>query len=267
MRGRYVVPLIFATACFSKPGLRDNPSDGGTDSPPSSTCDFVQQPGLVAYLPFDSVEGTATLDRSQLHNDGVLHGALEPVPGRAGMALQWSAQNQYVDLGSAASLDQLPALTACMWLQPSGSIDAGTLLDKSVDGIVGGWNLYATPQAGSVGLGFVTRSALFEQTSGVIARGGPWAHACVSWDGSDGTLVGQKITGVHLWVDGAEALPSYAVDSYRTSPSNDGARPLRIGSGVEGGTDYTFRGAIDEVVIFDRELDATEIAAIRDCAP
>jgi len=183
------------------------------------------------------------------------------------MALRWSAQNQYVDLGSAESLDQLPAMTACVWLLPVGSTDAGTVLDKSADGIVGGWNLYTTPQGGSVGVGFVNRSALVEQTAGVIARNGPWAHVCVTWDGSDGQVAGNQVSGVHLWVDGSEVQPDYAVETYRTPPADDSPRRLRIGSGAKVGTDYTFRGLIDEVVIFDRVLDGTQIAAIRDCAP
>jgi hypothetical protein len=256
--------MLFTGGCFSRPEFVPN-DDGGTGSDGALTCDFSQAPGLVAYLPFDEVTGTTTPDRSPNAHTGTLHGALALAPGHRGMAMRWTAQNQYVDLGSMSALDQLPAMTMCLWIQPAARSDGLVLLDKSMNGTYGGWNFYLTSNPTTHGLGFVTRSAVFQETPRVIPTDGTWTHVCATWDGMDAQKVGTMLSGVRLYLDADVIAPDYAEDANRTAPASDGPYPLRIGSGYEVGTDYTYRGLIDDVLLFDRVLDESQIEAVRDC--
>ncbi len=250
--------VLAVGGCLSTPELRD-----GNDI----TCDFPQVQGIVAYLTLDQIQMGMVFDASGKHLDGTVTGALSVDSGRVGNAVRWDAQGQYIDLGSEAAVDQLLALTACMWIQPDTSNDHMTLLDKTLDGISGGWNMYLAYASTAVGLGFVNRSGVYEETAPIIMRNGAWVHVCATWDGGPNPKVGNALEGIHLWIDASDVAPSEINEGRRDQPSSDAANPLHVGSGVEGGQNYTYRGLIDEILIFDRVLDGNEIAAVRDCAP
>jgi|GEM_PF-3377794 len=256
MRFRFVAVLAVG-GCLATPELRDD-----TDI----TCDF-QVPGIVTYLTLDQIQMGMVLDASPKHTDGTITGALSVDTGRVGNAVRWDAQGQYIDLGSGPAVDQLLAVTACMWIRPDTSGDHMTLLDKTLDGISGGWNMYLAYGSSTVGLGFGNRSGVYEETVPMIMRNSAWVHVCATWDGGPSPKVGNALEGIHLWIDANDVAPSVINEGRRDQPASDAQYPLRVGSGAEGGPNYTYRGLMDEVLIFDRVLDGNEIAAVRECAP
>lgn len=260
--------MLFTGGCFSRPEFVAGDGGGSDDSStgPIKCPDLNVAPGIVAYLPFDTVTNMTTPEASIYHNDGMLNGGLALTAGRIGMGLRWSAQGQAVSLGSPDSLDQLPALTVCTWIQPQIHTDAVTLVDKSFNGAGGGWNFYMIPDAGMYGLGFVNRSRVNEESLKVIPTDGTWTHVCVTWDGQDSQRVGNKLEGIHFYAEATGIDVVTVNETAHRTPENDAINPVRIGN-VTGSTDYTFRGVMDEVTIFNRELSQSEIAALRDCAP
>lgn len=246
--------------CFSTPQL-----EGGS----SLSCDFTQAPDLVAYLTLDQVVSGQVKDASPNHLDGMVVGDLSLDAGRIENALRWRTVDTYVDLGSGPEVDQLSAMTACAWVVPGGRGDSMNVLDKSLDNQTGGWNMYLGYKTGTTdyGLGFMNRANVFAETEAVIPRDVAWTHVCVTWDGSANPNVGGSLSGIRFWVNGVEQPQVLTSETRRIPPTGDAANPLRIGSGAEGGPDYTFRGLIDEVLIFERVLEAQDIAAIYACAP
>lgn len=254
--------LVIAGGCFSTPEL-----GGGSGDAPNS-CDF-QRPGLKAYFTFDQIVSGQVKDASSNHLDGTVVGALTLDAGRVQSALRWDARDTYVDLGSGLAVDQLTALTACAWVYPASRGDALNLLDKTVDSQTGGWNMYLAYKNGTTnyGLGFMNRANVFAESDAVVVANTAWTHVCVTWDGGANPNVGGSLMGIRLWVNGVEVPQVYISESRRMVPTSDAENPLRIGSSAVGGPDYTFRGLMDEVLLFDRVLEAQDITAIYACAP
>jgi hypothetical protein len=145
------------------------------------------------------------------------------------------------DLGLASAA----ALTVEAWVKPSAEIAGTTLL--------------AFGGEGAPGVALRTNDKLEELTIDLVdgagashaatAKGSPfgadaWHHVAATWDGARGAL----------YVDGA----SVATVEGDFTPSAGGV--LRIGAGLEGAG---FRGAIDEVAVYDRALAAGRVAAHR----
>jgi hypothetical protein len=78
-----------------------------------------------------------------------------------------------------------------------------------------------------------------------------WRHVFVTYDGSS------KAAGLRIYVDGRLQPQTAAADTLANSIQND--QPLRIGSRS---TSAVFRGAIDDVRIYDRALTADEVAQL-----
>jgi hypothetical protein len=81
-------------------------------------------------------------------------------------------------------------------------------------------------------------------------KAGEWQHIAVSYDGS------MKAAGVRIWVDGRPQKLSVLFDSLLWPM--DIKEPWRIGAG--GGV--RFSGEIDDVRVYDRALEADEVAAL-----
>jgi hypothetical protein len=201
-------------------------------------------PGLtgVGYWPLDEGAGVVTEDHAG-DNDGTLVNGPTWTAGMSGGALQFNGSNQFVDLG-AAVLDTTANYTAAAWVK----------LDS-----LGGFAT-AVSQDGD------TNSAFFLQYSGVDNRfafsfagvralaptapeTGRWYHLVGVRDASTGTLT--------LYVDGQRAGATSACA--RESANGNTV----IGRAKFGGNpvDY-WRGAIDQVHVYDRALSATEVAQL-----
>src|SRR5690606_20087706 len=208
-------------------------------------------PGLVVHLPLDEREGLAARDLSGRGNDGALAGLDAPrwVAGRVVGAVDLDGHQ--VDLGSAASIDDLMTLTNCAWIRPrSYPSEFPTIADKSADTFVGGWNFYIHT-AGTFGL--LTNRRQYAEAGGV--RLGAWQHLCASWDGSDGA------SGIALYRDGA-LRAHRETGSNGTGLDKDAARDLILGR-VNSGA-YAFDGLIDDVQLYGRVLTHAEIVGVFD---
>ncbi len=201
-------------------------------------------PGLtgVGYWPLDEGSGETTEDLAGDH-DGTLVNGPTWTTGTSGGALQFNGSNQFVDTG-AAILDTTANYTAAAWVK----------LD-SLDGFA-----TAVSQDGA------SNSAFFLQYSGVDNRfafsfaglralaptapeTGRWYHLVGVRDASAGTLT--------LYVDGQRAGTASACLGDTSSGHTVIGRAKFGGNPV----DY-WRGAIDQVHVYDRALSATEVAQL-----
>ena len=221
--------------------------------------------GLVAWYKLDEGSGVAIVDSSGLGNDGWTTGCGFPFPtwtaGVVGEAMQFAAaSSNCVQVNETPTLELAGSWTVSAWVDlssvpPAGQAYAVVIKPNAasqhnyslwadhgfVDGAAGGtgWAIAFTDPGGV---------EWFAEISTGLAIG-TWVHVAGTWDGS--TLA--------LYVDGAIAAT--------TVP---GGVPSATAY-LTGGTSLLGRneccaqfldGALDEVRIYDRPLDASEVTVL-----
>ena len=215
---------------------RDNPA------PPSS--DWSLADGLVRHFPFDASAAdsaggaVATLEgTSPIYEAGAV-GAATVLDGKA----IWNA-------GDTADFGYFDKFTLSAWIRPD-ALD-GTILSRMTpvdDGA--GYALHL--QDGRVQLNLVKRwlddSLRVETRDPIPAKS--WTHIVATYDGS------RVANGVKIYVDGVAAPLKVNLDKLNQTFSVK-TEPLRVGGGA-----LPFRGAIDDVRIYRRDLGADEAALL-----
>ena len=215
-----------------------------TGPPPASP--WVSPPtGLVSWWAGDS-------DATDLqgNNSGVLHGAQAGVPGRVAGAFALDGTNDYVEIPTSSSLTLTNAVTLAGWVSWAGGKAPGTnsyLLDKQT-----AYALLVTSD-GHMQV-FLNYPAVVVTTEAVLPLH-EWHHLAATYDRFAGS------NNVKVYIDGQLA----AVGSATVTLQTDSA-PVRIGCySNNGGTcssAWGFPGQLDEVAVYSRALEATEVAAL-----
>jgi hypothetical protein len=176
------------------------------------------------------------------------------VEGKLGRAIQLDGKT-YIDAGDVAKFGFYDKFTLAAWVQPQaadGAIASRTA-DTNDDADFGhkGYGLYL--KDGKIQANLVLRwldDALRVETRNPL-RLNHWQHVLMSYDGS------RLASGIKIYVDGVEQELTVLLDEmnqeFRVS------NPFRIGAA---GVDERFRGAIDDVRIYDRALTPTQAAIV-----
>ena len=223
---------------FDAPGV--SPSDA------LATGDAVSAPpGAIAWYRFDDDPSDGVLDSSGNGHHG--NCAMCPAlveDGREGSAYHFSGQLIRVPYVDALTPEN--GVTASAWLRleaaPAARVCLGGKLFASA--YENSWGVCVDP-----GLSVVFYSARpnDELTSpdGILAIA-RWHHVAITWDGAV----------KRVWIDGTERASTSSV------MSNDDGDVLLGGDEDSGLPGFFVTGALDEVRLYDRALDAAEIAAL-----
>jgi len=199
---------------------------------------------LVGYWSFDDIQGTVVPDLSGTGNDGTINGAPVSIEGPFGNALQLDGASDYVDCGNAESLNITDKLTVSAWVR---TVDAG----DPAGGEMGGQNHYVSKD-NSYQFKHRTNLLIF-----AIWDGGPYATR-ISIDNSfNGEW--HHVVGTY---DG-KVLKTYVDGNLEGDAPHEGSIDLN-GHNVNIGknpnrNDQNFKGAIDEVMIYARDLNASHV--------
>ena len=213
--------------------------------------------GLVGMWSFNGPDLTTTTayDRSGQGNNGTLTNGPVPAAGKIGQALNFDGVNDYINVGSGSSLDNLGPMTASAWIYAKSSGEGGLtgrIFDKCMTGGSNNcWIFYQTT-GGVGGLTFyVDGSTILRRISsnGVIQYN-KWHHVLVTWDGVITTAA-----SVHIYVDGNEV--TYTTTTNGASRTSDAIESLIIGNTID--SNRTWDGLIDEVRIYNRALSPDEV--------
>jgi PKD repeat protein len=209
---------------------------------PTNTGTGSQLPnGLVAAYAFDEVGGSAAADVSGNGNHGYIKGPIRST-GVFGQALIFDGIDDWVAVNDSISLDLSTDLTLEAWVYPQ-AIQTSSIISKEMNGGTV-YDMYAYQSSD------IPAASFYDGLSYKTVRGNSqlplnqWSHIATTYDG----------TKQRFYVNGVQV--GVFTSSYTLKKSN---LKMRIGgNGISG--DF-FKGAIDEVRIYNRALTGTEILA------
>jgi hypothetical protein len=276
------VALVAAAGCAGIVGLEppefvEGPSggDGGADGPgdvdvtpdgrdaASDAADVIkpdvaylgcsaQGQRLLAYWPLDEDGGSVITDCSGNGGNG-LQGTLmggTRVAGLFGNVLLFNADG-YVDFGNPAALRVTGALTVVAWVNVQSFAGNGRVLAKGGDPTDRGWslNVESTGNVAAFQIGYLDDAgmvqALAANSDGAVTTG--WKHFAGVFEPG---------VGLHIYVNGVlvgDERTAVLAQRVATTNVNLGRRPDGTGS---------WRGLIDDVRVFGRVLQPSEILAL-----
>jgi len=207
--------------------------------------------GLVAYWAFDEESGDTASDSSGNGHDGALIGDPQWTEGYFGGALQFDQAGDEVNVPFHADLNQ-EVFTICAWANvETGGTGHRAVVSSRDDGPQRGYIFYAEP--GNTWQ-FWTGGGGWKSVQGPAVNLDEWDHlAGVYADGNqkfyvNGELVGERNDGALSVNPGQEFL-------------------IGAGANETANHNYRFKGIIDEVRLYDRALNADEIASVMESNP
>jgi hypothetical protein len=213
----------------------------------------------------EEVAGDIVIDSSPYQNDGVAEGdAFQNPNGRFGSAFEFDGINH----GGAIPTDRIvitgfqdrhpifdTSFTAMAWARPDINEKMVIIGTKSITNLPG-WHLRTS--GGShrlrmgVNTGYSNATAAYAETSDPM-QAGVWVHVVGIYD-STGPSIQLYLDGA--WVDTTTENVSNLAAGY----TND----LELAIAVPEDPQKAWDGLVDEVLIFNRVLDADEIKALYD---
>lgn len=212
--------------------------------------DAMLPSGLVAWYPFDGPLELTDVVSGEVGTCSV-SACPQPTPGHAGMGLAFDGDDcaTVVDNGRF----QLATITLATWARQDVSAPMTHVSKKLGAGGDNSWQLAADPFGGDPrSVGLATYETNFGSNDAAISpldviTLGTWHHVAATYGGSTRRVY---VDGVEVtFTTGASAL------SYDTMPVSIGCDDNSPASGF-------FRGALDDVQVYDRVLSATEIAEL-----
>lgn len=207
--------------------------------------------GLVAYWAFDETDGEVASDSSGNGHDGMLIGDPQWVEGKIGGALKFDQTGDEVDIPFHSDLNQ-ETFTICAWANTeTGGTGHRAVVSSRDDFPQRGFIFYATPNNTWQ---FWTGGGGWKSVQGPAVQLDEWEHlAGVYTDGTQTFYVNGELVGERT--DAAISINT--------------AQEFLIGAGANetANHNYRFRGMIDEVCLFDRALDESEISVLMESNP
>jgi len=210
---------------------------------------FQEHHGLVGYWDFNEGSGNILYDKSGNNNYGKILGATW-TSGKSGYALEFNGVSDYVDLGETSFLSGATEATVSLWIKLADypiyreeyrMFELGTYYGSSPNTIL----LYIRPN---------TNDIIFLVNNNISVKGGviplnEWVHIVGTFKGGDYTKI---------YVDGT--LKDTEMTFVPNSLNNENMS-TKIGGSVFG-SNYYFKGAIDDVRIYNYALSTDEIASL-----
>jgi hypothetical protein len=206
--------------------------------------------GLVGHYPLDEKAGEQVKDAVGKQPAGFLREKTAWADGKFGSALRFDGSS-YVDLGPVFGFDRTDKFSYGAWVQPTSN-DVMTVLSRMEDSNnYRGWDIFLIEGKVYVHMIHNWADNAIRLASKDAIPLNQWTHLFVTYDGSS------KAKGLKLYVNGRPAEFEVTHDTLTGTIKTD--KPFLIGRRNPEGP---FKGLIDEVRVYDRELNAQEVAQI-----
>ena len=193
-------------------------------------------------------------------NNGTLLGAPTGptwVPGQHGQAIRFDGTGDYATVTDNASLDISGAITLATWVKPEKTATQ-YLIKKSTQGGAASTDGYELSLA-STGFPFVRFNSAASGTTFRVDsptaypnNGTTWMHLAATSNGSGGTI--------RLYVNGVEVATKPAPAAITTNN-------LALGIGGQHDGVTPLQGAMDDILLYNTALTASEVAALATITP
>ena len=221
-----------------------------TNSPPDPETNCIPvSASLVAWWPWD--QNSADLISG---SNAVLLGSPLFTAGRVGQALHFDGVDNAARVAGNGGLDPGAGdgMTVEMWVRPEDVQNPSTLVEWSDTlGTLGAHFYVAASAPGSLFVNLIDRTGIshsFSSPPGLIVTG-QWQHVAMTYSRSNGLA--------RLFRNGA-SVAQQNLGTFQPETRTD----LQIGQRVLGGSPYRYRGGLDELSIYSRDLSDGELLAI-----
>ncbi len=218
---------------------------------PADTGVFInEEEGIVAGLSLDeNIDENSTAE---------IFGETQWVDGVDGLAMEFDAEGEYILLPDTDNLDFTVDVSIEVWIFPYTNIDAAGIVHKGVEEDYSdeSYSLQYN-QAGQVAI-IITNdvgTATYVISDEGLLSTYEWHHIVVAWDLNEVYLYidGDLVTNRRIYSNGWKSeLPA----DFAPARNSDGG--LMIGSQIP--LSCRFDGIIDNVLLYDRVIDALEVA-------
>ena len=211
--------------------------------PPPSSPDCTPPAGMIGWWKMDDGSGTTVLDSSGFGNDGsIVNMTANWVTGQVDGALEFDGND-----GAVSGIGDCPAgnFTIACWAQDTGGNGWKVMYSAQQEiwlGVDSGANAAIWMDVGGNGRGVNTAASTWDQNT--------WHHVAGTWDGTD----------ARIYIDGVE-MP---VSTYG-APRDPKARAGVIGAWSNDTDDENWFGLMDDVLLYDFALSASEISDLANC--
>lgn len=228
----------------------DEDEDGLCDD--IDACDNRTAPsGLVSYWGFEEGEGTTAYD-SYDANPGTLNNmdASDWVAGQVGGALDFDGSDDYIEMGSSVIGTGDKTISLWMYMTSKGTNWIEVITNtEGLSSNDAGFEIYYNTYLTGDELVFIVGNGAgagqyLECNGGSSLNTGQWYHVVLL----------QSSGKLYAYVDGTQ----YCSDTTPSGTEATDAYPIRIGT-RNYAVNYCFQGTIDEVAIYNRSLNSTEI--------
>jgi hypothetical protein len=196
--------------------------------------------------------GAAVPDDSGNNRDGIAANMEDAdwVAAKLNNGLVFDGTNEYVNCSDIANFERTQTFSLVAWIKTSGA-DGMIVSRRQAGPTFRGW--FFQNAAGQIGFGMAnnngTGDRLLVRTTASTFNDNAWHHVVATYDGSS------TAAGCHVYVDSNDEALTVFFDALTATIVN--TAPCNI-SGYNNGTD-TWAGTLDEIVIFDKELDQTDV--------
>ncbi len=239
--------------------------------------------GLVAYWRFDSSSGGITPYETGVNQGSLINNASIINDIEKGSVLSLDGDDDYVDAGNDPSLNLQGALTLMAWIKPisfgsfGGSQQYGKIIDKGwhnvsdngtyLSGKVGGFSFgIASNWGGNYNAStYVIFGGFVEESETNAIELNKWQHIVLVWNQSS------REGNISFFVNGVEkgtrVYNGSLISGYPTgNPLDSSDYNLTIGIRAQDfartANESEFNGSLDEVMIYNRALNESEIMQI-----
>ena len=223
---------------------------GGVEQIPGPPSD------VLIHYPLDETTGTRVSDVGELEKHGEVIGTPIWTDGKFDHASVFGP-SIHIDLGDAAAFERIDKFSFGAWVSPTTSDEMAVLARMDDDADYRGYDLHLL--GGKIGVNLVHQrdeNSIRVRTTESTVRGYEWQHVMMTYDGSS------KASGVKIYVDGKLQNVEIAQDNLDGTIKTD--KPLHLG---RRNSSAPFRGTIDDVRFYTRELSATDVAMIAGSNP
>jgi len=218
---------------------------------PADTGVFInEEEGIVAGLSLDE-----NIDENSMAE---IFGETRWVDGVDGLAMEFDGEGEYIFLPDADNFDLTEEASIEVWIFPYTNIAAAGIVHKGVEEDYSdeSYSLQYN-QAGQVAI-IITNNAgtaTYVLSNEGLLSTNEWHHIVAAWDLTEVYLYidGDLVTNRQIYSNGwVSELPA----DFAPARNTDGG--LMIGSQIP--LNYRFDGIIDNVLLYDRVIDASEVA-------